>query len=32
MGWEPTISLREGLELTYPWIVEQLVARGDTVY
>lgn len=24
LGWEPTTSLREGLEKTYPWIFEQV--------
>jgi GDP-D-mannose 3',5'-epimerase len=26
-GWEPSISLREGLEKTYAWIYDQLAAR-----
>jgi nucleoside-diphosphate-sugar epimerase len=26
-GWEPSISLREGLEKTYAWIYDQLSAR-----
>jgi nucleoside-diphosphate-sugar epimerase len=26
MGWEPSIPLREGLEKTYHWIVEQINA------
>jgi GDP-D-mannose 3',5'-epimerase len=26
-GWEPSVTLREGLERTYRWINEQLVAR-----
>jgi nucleoside-diphosphate-sugar epimerase len=25
-GWEPTISLRDGLERTYAWIHDQMVA------
>jgi GDP-D-mannose 3',5'-epimerase len=25
VGWQPTISLREGLELTYRWIFDELV-------
>lgn len=32
MGWEPSISLREGLAKTYPWIKDQLAQRHDTVY
>ena len=24
LGWKPSMSLREGLELTYPWIKEQV--------
>ena len=27
-GWEPSISLREGLEKTYAWIYDQLKARA----
>lgn len=27
-GWEPSISLRDGLEKTYSWIFDQLRARG----
>ena len=27
-GWEPSISLKEGLEKTYSWIYDQLRARG----
>ncbi|WP_456697806.1 NAD-dependent epimerase/dehydratase family protein [Aeromicrobium sp. P5_D10] len=27
-GWEPSISLRTGLERTYTWIYDQLAARG----
>ncbi|MFI5429212.1 hypothetical protein [Aeromicrobium sp. UC242_57] len=27
-GWEPSISLRTGLERTYSWIYDQLAARG----
>jgi len=26
MGWEPSISLREGLEKTYAWVYDQVVA------
>ena len=29
LGWEPSIGLRQGLELTYPWIKEQVLTRGD---
>lgn len=28
LGWEPRITLREGLARTYPWIYEQLAAKG----
>ena len=27
-GWEPSISLRDGLEKTYAWIYDQVKARG----
>jgi len=27
-GWEPSISLRDGLEKTYSWIYDQLKSRG----
>jgi nucleoside-diphosphate-sugar epimerase len=27
LGWEPTISLRHGLEPTYRWIEKQVAAR-----
>jgi nucleoside-diphosphate-sugar epimerase len=27
LGWEPSISLREGMERTYRWIYDQMVAR-----
>ena len=27
LGWKPTISLREGVEKTYPWIVEQIESK-----
>jgi nucleoside-diphosphate-sugar epimerase len=27
-GWEPSISLRDGLEKTYSWIYDQLSARS----
>jgi GDP-D-mannose 3',5'-epimerase len=28
LGWEPSISLRDGLERTYRWIHDQMVAGG----
>jgi len=28
MGWEPSVSLREGLEKTYAWIHDEMVASG----
>ena len=28
LGWEPSILLRQGLSLTYPWIEQQLRANG----
>jgi GDP-D-mannose 3',5'-epimerase len=28
LGWEPSISLREGLKQTYPWIEQQLEKAG----
>ena len=33
LGWEPSISLRDGMERTYRWIYDQMVASGryDTV-
>jgi nucleoside-diphosphate-sugar epimerase len=31
LGWEPSISLREGLEKTYRWIYDQEVALAPTV-
>lgn len=31
LGWEPQISLEEGLANTYRWICEQLAARGEHV-
>jgi nucleoside-diphosphate-sugar epimerase len=27
-GWEPSITLREGLEKTYGWIFDQIKAQG----
>jgi GDP-D-mannose 3',5'-epimerase len=29
-GWEPSISLREGLEKTYAWISEQVASQVPT--
>lgn len=29
LGWEPKVSLREGLELTIPWFREELKRRGE---
>lgn len=29
IGWEPTQSLFEGLELTYPWILEQVQLKNS---
>ena len=28
LGWEPTVSLRDGIEPTYRWIAEQVGARN----
>jgi nucleoside-diphosphate-sugar epimerase len=28
LGWEPRVSLREGIERTYPWIWAQLAKQG----
>jgi nucleoside-diphosphate-sugar epimerase len=28
LGWEPSISLREGMERTYAWIYDQMTARS----
>jgi GDP-D-mannose 3',5'-epimerase len=27
LSWEPSVPLREGLEKTYAWIYDQMVAR-----
>jgi GDP-D-mannose 3',5'-epimerase len=32
IGWEPSISLQEGLTTTYSWIWGQLAASGKAVY
>ncbi|PDW04138.1 UDP-glucuronic acid decarboxylase family protein [Candidatus Viridilinea mediisalina] len=29
LGWEPKVSLREGLQLTIPWFREELQRRGE---
>lgn len=29
LGWAPSITLRQGLEKTYPWIEEQVSKAGD---
>ena len=29
-GWEPSISLRTGLEKTYAWIYEQMVSQAKS--
>jgi nucleoside-diphosphate-sugar epimerase len=28
LGWEPSISLRDGMEQTYRWIFDQMASRG----
>ena len=28
LGWEPRTSLREGLQITYPWIEQELQRAG----
>lgn len=30
LGWKPSLSLRQGLERTYPWIAEQVEKVRDT--
>jgi nucleoside-diphosphate-sugar epimerase len=27
MGWQPSISLREGMEKTYRWIYDKMLAE-----
>jgi GDP-D-mannose 3', 5'-epimerase len=29
-GWEPSITLADGLERTYRWIFDQLIGSGQT--
>jgi nucleoside-diphosphate-sugar epimerase len=29
LGWEPEISLREGIAKTYPWIYEEMAEQGE---
>jgi dTDP-glucose 4,6-dehydratase len=29
LGWEPQVTLEEGLRRTIPWFREQLVKRGE---
>ena len=31
LGWEPAVSLEEGLTKTYFWIQDQLAAKGSPV-
>ena len=31
LGWEPSITLREGIKRTYPWIAQQVNASGARV-
>ena len=28
LGWVPSISLKEGLKKTYPWIADQVAGKG----
>ena len=28
LGWEPSMTLRDGMEKTYRWIYDQMVASG----
>lgn len=30
-GWEPSTKLRDGLEITYRWIYDQMISGGDSV-
>jgi GDP-D-mannose 3',5'-epimerase len=32
LGWAPSITLKEGLEKTYPWIKEQVEGVGSAEY
>ena len=29
LGWKPSMTLQEGLEMTYPWIREQVKKAAD---
>jgi nucleoside-diphosphate-sugar epimerase len=30
LGWEPSIRLREGMEVTYDWVKEQILRHRET--